>query len=216
MSRGAQIEEVVLLMFRLSLGLIFLVSGTRKISHYRDFIRGSIEFKVLPDGVARLGGLILPWAELAVAIALLVGIALPATAAVTAALIGFFLSSVVINLRRGRDIPCNCYGIAAPDLIGWGTIGRNLILFFLAVTVAGISLSSPLNVSLAFWSNDLRLVGNTADALLVLLLVVWVVLGIYLTEWGLEVSQRTKEFVARQRASSGYDRTRTQRNPGLN
>src|SRR5213078_2242028 len=73
-------------------------------------------------------GLLLPLAELAVAIALL----LPATAwwgALGAlALLLLFVGGIGYNLARGRHPECHCFGQLHSAPAGWPTLIRNLVL----------------------------------------------------------------------------------------
>src|SRR5213078_574628 len=88
-------------------------------------------------------GLLLPLAELAVAIALL----LPATAwwgALGAlALLLLFVGGIGYNLARGRQPECHCFGQLHSAPAGWPTLIRNLVLAALAGVVVAFGRSTP-------------------------------------------------------------------------
>ena len=127
------------LIARLFLGGYFLLSAFGKLRDMPGFVQGTVDYRVLPASLARPFALLLPWIELGLAAMLLGGFALQFAGACTLLLLIAFTAAIFINLQRGREIPCNCYGLASSELINWGTIARNLLLmaFALLVTLYG-------------------------------------------------------------------------------
>ncbi len=151
---------------------------------------------MLPPPAARVAGALLPWGELGLALALLLGLALPVTAAAAAILLLCFIGAVAINLRRGRAITCNCYGIADTSTIGRGTIARNMLLLLLAGGVIG---TGPRLGGPAWWhprgpTDWLLLTPGTA--LLLSLLLVGCIVGILLLEWTIDMYDRVSRLHA--------------------
>ena len=71
--------------------------------------------------------------ELLLGIGLITGVGLPVVSYGSAALLLAFSATVIINLRRGREIVCACTGVADEQPISWGLVVRNGLLILAAV-----------------------------------------------------------------------------------
>src|SRR5947207_15645713 len=124
---------LLLVFARLLLCVVFLIAGLAKLADLARSRQALRDFGV-PSRLADPFGLLLPLAELAVAVALL----LPATAwwgALGAlALLLLFVGGIGYNLARGRHPDCHCFGQLHSAPAGWPTLIRNLVL----AAVAGI------------------------------------------------------------------------------
>ena len=117
----------VLLLARLLLALVFAVAGVAKLADREGSRRAVVDFGVPPILAAPLG-LLLPLAELAVAVALIP----PATALWGAwgalALLLLFVGGISFNLARGHKPDCRCFGQIHSSPAGWRTLLRNGVL----------------------------------------------------------------------------------------
>lgn len=100
----------LLLVTQIGLGIVFLLSVLPKLRSPFTFTRNVAEYRLLPNGVAHGLALVLIPLEAFLAIAFLTSwltsVALPLAAAM---LILFFIA-VSINLKRGQQISCGCFG----------------------------------------------------------------------------------------------------------
>lgn len=112
----------------LAVGLTLLASGVGKLRDPGGFVLGVLEYRVLPTRLAILYGRILPFAEAACAVALLVGLWPRGVGVATALLLASFLVAVVINLARGRTLDCHCFGAQQSEPLGWLTLFRLFVL----------------------------------------------------------------------------------------
>lgn len=184
-------REAIVLVARLCIGFFFLQSALGKIGNLRNFVRGTIEYQVLPERAARVFGLLLPWVELGLALTLVLGIALRITGSAAMLLLFCFIVAVAINLRRGRQIRCNCYGIADTSTIGWGTVVRNLLLLLLATVTADLGSHAVAPTQwLAVWRTDLSLVSSASAVVMLMLLLAFCFATILLLEWIVDVYYR--------------------------
>lgn len=134
--------------------LVFLMAGLRKLRQTSATASTLRAFGV-PGALASALAPLLPWAELAVVVLLLV----PGLATVGAGLALFLLvgfsAAIVTALLRGRRPPCNCFG-QAPDMpISWWTAARNGVLL---ASAAGL-LVTPTRLDsgvMALWAATLR------------------------------------------------------------
>lgn len=130
--------------FRFLLAFVFLAASVPKLVAPREFHRAVLNYRVLPDRLVQPVAASLPRLELALAVALLAGVALPVTALAAAVLLLAMAAAVGTNLVRGRRIDCGCFGVEASRQIAWSLVAQNLLLAlaasFVAVRPAGFQL----------------------------------------------------------------------------
>jgi uncharacterized membrane protein YphA (DoxX/SURF4 family) len=98
------------LLFRMGVGITFVVAATAKIREGSAFVDEVLEYELLPEGLAEVYATVLPWVEVVVGCLLIVGLA-TRVGAVVAALVS--LSLIIANglvLARGLDLACGCFG----------------------------------------------------------------------------------------------------------
>lgn len=123
----------LLFVSRLILGVVFPRSAWGKLGDIGGFARGLAAYQLLPSWAIVPLAWLLPFVELLLALGFLLGLVLPLAGSVAALLLVVFIAAIVINLRRGRVITCNCHGSAQQTPISWGLVARNTLLFALAV-----------------------------------------------------------------------------------
>jgi hypothetical protein len=192
---GVQSAMAVLLVTRLCLAAFLTPSAIRKLADMPHFIEGTVAYEVLPERVARVVGFTIPWIELALALALILGVALPIAGTLAAFVLTSFALAVAVNLRRGRQINCNCYGVAATVTISWATIARICMLLAMSATVAIVSAAVvPLDRWLIPWSGDGAAASSVTAAFVLTLLIGCGIVLVYLVEWGVNVHARVAEL----------------------
>lgn len=108
------------------LAAVFTVAGTAKL---RDPVAAARSFRAL--GLPGSLGRVVPVVELAVAVALLVA---PAWAAIAAlALLAGFTTFLVLGIKRGVTVPCNCFGSTSRAPLSGRDLARNAALEAAAV-----------------------------------------------------------------------------------
>jgi peroxiredoxin/uncharacterized membrane protein YphA (DoxX/SURF4 family) len=124
---------ILLLVARVLLVLVFLVSGLAKIADLSGSQKAMHDFG-LPKALAAPLGLLLPFVELAVAVALIPAASAWWGAIGALALLLIFIGGMSYNLAQGRKPDCHCFGQLQTEPIGWPTVVRNVIL----AAVAGL------------------------------------------------------------------------------
>lgn len=104
-------NRYVILSFRLILGLIFLLSSIGKLVDLQGSVDAVYGFNVFPLAFARFAGLVVPFIEGPMALALLFGV-FTRLAALGASVmsIAFFLVKAHVLLIQGRQVDCGCFG----------------------------------------------------------------------------------------------------------
>ena len=122
------------LICRLTLAIIFFYAGIEKIISPRDFAVAIYNYQLLPDGTINLLAIFLPWLEVLIAASLITGICIRGAALISALLFLTFATALAINLVRGLDISCGCFGASSGN-INWLYLERDLSLFCMSVFV---------------------------------------------------------------------------------
>jgi uncharacterized membrane protein YphA (DoxX/SURF4 family) len=124
------------LLVRLVLGIMWLVAAAGKFGLRASRAEAVAGLGFLPLPAAAAVGAALPWVELALGGLLLVGKWTTAAAWVSAGLLFLFSGAIVINLARGREVECNCFGQFGGGRMSWRSVGRNLCLLGAALMTA--------------------------------------------------------------------------------
>ena len=152
--------DTALLLARLVLAAVFVVAGVAKLADpagSREAMRGF----GLPGRLAAPAGLLLPIAEIAVAVLLL-----PLASAWwgglgALVLLLTFVLGIGYNLARGRQPDCHCFGQLHSEPAGIPTLIRNGILALLAAFVVTAGYDDA-GSSIIGWADDLSAAGWVA------------------------------------------------------
>ena len=119
---------------QLLLAAVFAVSGTTKLFDVVGSRRAVVDFGV-PARAAVPIGTLLPLAELAIAVTLVLHPTARWGAAAALVLLLAFVAGVANAMARGRDVDCGCFGRVYSATAGSATLVRNGILAALAAVV---------------------------------------------------------------------------------
>lgn len=125
---------LIALICRLALAIIFFYAGIEKIVHLGDFAVAIYNYQLLPDFAINLSTIFLPWLEVFIALSLVSGIYTRGAALFSALLFLTFATALTINLVRGLDISCGCFGASSGN-ISWFYLARDLSLFCMSALV---------------------------------------------------------------------------------
>ena len=122
------------LICRLTLAIIFFYAGIEKIIDPGDFAVAIYNYQLLPDCAINLSAIFLPWLEVLIAASLITGICIRGAALISALLFLTFATALTINLVRGLNLSCGCFGASSGN-ISWLYLVRDLSLFCVSVFV---------------------------------------------------------------------------------
>ena len=126
--------EAALVAARLALAATFVLAAFGKLVDRRRGAETVAAFGV-PEAVAGPAAATLPFAELAVAAALVEPALARWGAAGAIVLLGAFTAAMRVTLVRGQPPDCNCFGAFGSGRVGWEAIARNLAFVAVAVFV---------------------------------------------------------------------------------
>jgi uncharacterized membrane protein YphA (DoxX/SURF4 family) len=115
---------------------VFLVAGGLKVIDPQSSVAAVRAYRLLPSSLVTLVGWGLPFAEIALGVLLLAGVATRLVAVASAVLLLVFIAAVTSAAARGLSIDCGCFGgggDVAPGQTAYGTeIVRDVGLLLLA------------------------------------------------------------------------------------
>lgn len=153
MEAGTDAEALIA---RVVLGEIFLVAGIAKLPRLDQFEAAVRRYELLPAPVVRPLARLLPYVEVIGAILLLAGFFTRVCAGVLLGLLALFTAAVAVNLLRGREMDCGCFGEAAAKKLTWVTVARNSAL---AGGAALVLMTDPAQLSV---DSELFRIGESA------------------------------------------------------
>lgn len=101
---------------RIFLGSILGWAGIVKIQTPEAFIKIVKAYDLLPEGLVVLWGIFLPWIELVTGLFLFFGLWHKSAVLSSSGLFFIFAIAVSINILRGADIACGCFGFNDTNL----------------------------------------------------------------------------------------------------
>lgn len=128
-----EVIEVAALGSRYLLAFILLAAAIPKLVDARGFQSALENYRLLPQSLVGVVARWIPRIELTCALMLLVGLAVPAVAALAATLLLLFAAAMAVNLVRGRSIDCGCGASTARRPIRWRLVAGDLVLSLVAV-----------------------------------------------------------------------------------
>jgi uncharacterized membrane protein YphA (DoxX/SURF4 family) len=125
---------------RLLVGGVFLVAGALKIPDPAAAVRAVRAYRLLPEALVAPVAFGLPVVEIAVGIALIVGVFVRTAALISAVLLVVYIAGVASAWARGLQIDCGCFGgggqVAAADTAYPAEILRDGALLLVALALA--------------------------------------------------------------------------------
>jgi uncharacterized membrane protein YphA (DoxX/SURF4 family) len=136
---SAKYQQWLTLVFRLILGGVLLVAGALKVSDPYSSATSVRAYQILPVDLANFLGFILPFAEVAIGIFLIVGIWVRLNALAGGALMVMFIIAIGQAWIRGISLDCGCFGkgglLETDELPVWNytiEIARDIVLALFA------------------------------------------------------------------------------------
>jgi uncharacterized membrane protein YphA (DoxX/SURF4 family) len=108
---------------RLALAAVFIYSGYIKVRAPLQFAVAITGYKLVPENLIFPMAQYLPWIEIGLGVAILIGWKIRYFSAGAAALLLFFMAILTITYFRGIEASCGCFGLDDP--ISLKTIARD-------------------------------------------------------------------------------------------
>ncbi len=131
---------------RFLVGGVFIYASLDKIQHPAAFAAVVYNYQLLPLPASNLLAMSLPWLELLVGLALVMGVWRAESALIVTGLLLVFIGAISINLFRGSEIDCGCFSISSGGRgIGILTVLEDIVLLFPGLVVLRRAVSEQRN-----------------------------------------------------------------------
>jgi putative oxidoreductase len=127
--------QLLIFIFRLLIGSIFISAAFFKLTQQTEFIQVVYSYGLLPFGLSRLYGVLLPWVELLLGCLLITGTFIRFASSLSIAVIISFLIANIYALSTGTAAAtelCGCFGSIVP-LTHTGSLILNIFMLPVAV-----------------------------------------------------------------------------------
>ena len=153
-------DPVLHMLARTGLACLLAAAALHKLRDPAAFVAAVAAYRLTPRGLAALAAAAVTAAEVGSAALLAWPASGPAGALGAAALFALYAAAMGVNLARGRrHLDCGCVGPAARRAIGWGLVGRNLVLVAIALAAC-----APVAPRLLGWTDGLTVAGGLLAA----------------------------------------------------
>lgn len=124
------------LVFRIALGVVFIISGAGKLPELAAFVDQVEEANVLPHVLARAYGTALPYVEIAIGALLIMGLLSRFAAGIGGLAALSFIIGNSFRLHRGLYGECGCFGnIASLQFSTWEALIIDCVLLVMAIQI---------------------------------------------------------------------------------
>jgi uncharacterized membrane protein YphA (DoxX/SURF4 family) len=133
--KGLMKNKYIYLVFRLTLGSIFIYASIDKILNPADFAKIVYNYKLLPGFAINIFGIILPWIEFISGLLLIIGFRTQGSAFIISALLVVFIFAISINVIRGVDISCGCFSTSSShsSKVGLSLLFRDMLMLIMGI-----------------------------------------------------------------------------------
>lgn len=129
-------QHHVQLLLRLTLGGFLSLAAFTKLTDREGFRAAVAEYRLLPSALERPFASALPLVELTLGVLLVAGLGTVIAASLAVPVFLSFSIAIGVNMLRGRELDCHCFGSVQSEPIGWPAIIRSSALLVVALIVA--------------------------------------------------------------------------------
>ncbi|MFC1557943.1 MauE/DoxX family redox-associated membrane protein [candidate division KSB1 bacterium] len=128
-----KLSYILYFLLRFFLGIIFIAASIDKIANPEKLLEIINNYDIVPVFITPFAAIILPWIEFICGLFLLFGILIRSAASILIFLLVIFIFGISVNLYRGADIECGCFGLLfGGESIGFHSIIRDIMIMVFA------------------------------------------------------------------------------------
>jgi uncharacterized membrane protein YphA (DoxX/SURF4 family) len=116
--------------FKVSLGLLFIISSVSKIIHPAKLMDAIDAYKIVPAVFVTPMAIVIPWIQIIAGLFLITDIYVQSSALIVSGLLVIYTFAISQAFARGLDIECGCFDLVSwmEGKVGWWPIIRDLVL----------------------------------------------------------------------------------------
>ena len=130
------VSSKVTLIFRLSLGVIFIIASLDKIASPGDFASSIRNYRMVPYMLVNIMAIVLPWLEFFCGIFLVLGVFIRASSLLISFMLVVFIIAISSAIARGLDIDCGCFkNVALAGKVGWQRLFEDIFMLAMVIHI---------------------------------------------------------------------------------
>ncbi len=133
--RGLILPDYLELLLRFMVGGTFVYASFYKILDPANFAQAVHHYRILGVYLLHPMAIYLPWLELVVGLAMIMGLARRGAALLTSLMTLMFMVAIISALARDLDITCGCFHTDGGHIVGISLLLRDVALLAGAVTL---------------------------------------------------------------------------------
>ncbi len=127
-------KKAVLLVFRLTVGGLFIYAGVAKALTPLDFAQNIRNYGLVGQTLSFLAALVLPWLEIFAGLLLAAGVWRRSAALLISAMLALFILLTLVTIARGIDVDCGCFG-AVSRKAGWSVMAEDALMLYASLCI---------------------------------------------------------------------------------
>ncbi len=132
---GFLLPDWLELIVRFLVGGTFVYASFDKILHPEAFAQNIYHYRLLTEGLLHPFALVVPWLELVVGLAMILGFYRRGAAMLTSLMLVMFMVAITAALMRDLDISCGCFNTEGGHAVGLDLLFRDVALLVGAVVL---------------------------------------------------------------------------------
>ena len=122
-------HPATLAVFKVLLGLLFVISSISKIQHPAKFMDSIEAYKIVPHLLIHPMAIIIPWLQIIAGLCFIFDIYAQSAAFILSGLLLVYTIAIAQAFARGMSMDCGCFDLieGLEDKVGWKSIARDLI-----------------------------------------------------------------------------------------
>ncbi|MBI5215082.1 MAG: DoxX family membrane protein [Ignavibacteriae bacterium] len=129
------INHITVFLFRVGVGVLFVVAGITKLADTKTFAQTIQEFGITGDSISTIISYTFPIIELISGIGMIVGLGVRYSSAITMLLLLIFITLIIPIIAVGKTVNCGCFGAMSSDSVDMMLLLRDGVLFGLTLVV---------------------------------------------------------------------------------
>ena len=130
-------SPITLGIFRVLLGLLFIISSISKIQTPAKFMDSIDAYKIVPESLVYTMAMVVPWLQILAGMMFILDIYSQSAALILSGLLTAYIIAIAQAFARGFSMECGCFDMIPwiEDKVGWSAIIRDAIFLCMSGSV---------------------------------------------------------------------------------
>ncbi|MBI3192977.1 MAG: DoxX family membrane protein [Ignavibacteriae bacterium] len=129
------ISHITVFLFRVGVGVLFVVAGITKLADTKTFAQTIQEFGITGDSISNIISYTFPIIELITGVGMIVGLGIRYSSAITMLLLFIFIALIIPIIAVGKTVNCGCFGVMSSESVDVILLLRDGVLLAITLVV---------------------------------------------------------------------------------